>query len=321
MLLTQFAVDIIAPALTLLGFVLLGAGIAFSLAAAMIAWGARRPRRATAGWALAHGFPPDPAACGLEFTEVGNARMPVWRVRCHGGDSAPDLVLLHGWGRSRIDSLRRLQPWLGQCRVAYLPDLPGHGDSEARTGVGAFETRDVITLVHSIGSKSSDGDARRQGVILAGHSMGGSIAIRAAAALARERLIASTVAWAPYETARHPIQSRLATHGIRIPGLARAAEWVLRARTGSEPSTDAALRSLTKQGERVILVAGAADRIVPQQQVNDLLALDRGGHSIVASTADHAMLGTPDDPTSDEVVLKAIAAAHGDSRSPRSLTE
>lgn len=63
------------------------------------------PRRAT-GWALGVGWPADPAAVGVDFEEwtldrPDGVRLPVWDVV--GLDpTAPVLVLLHGFGRSRL---------------------------------------------------------------------------------------------------------------------------------------------------------------------------------------------------------------------------
>ena len=94
--------------------VLLGVAALLLLAlfGAAIAWEATHPPRRTAAWAIAHGKPVDPAEIGLRSGEwmldrPGRVTLPVWEVTLDASSIAeqPTLVLLHGWGRSRIDSL------------------------------------------------------------------------------------------------------------------------------------------------------------------------------------------------------------------------
>ena len=80
---------------------------------------ARRPPRHTAGYAVAKGLPCDPGEMGLTFEawgldRPGGVSLPVWEIP---GDSSPEgtakgnitAVLIHGWGHSRIDTLRRIK--------------------------------------------------------------------------------------------------------------------------------------------------------------------------------------------------------------------
>ena len=93
----------------------------------------------------------------------------------HGGDldtGSPPLVLIHGSGGSRLHwppQLRRLANY----RVFGL-DLPGHGDSpgEGETTIEDYVRRVVEWLE----------EQRLERVVLAGHSMGGAIAMTAALA-------------------------------------------------------------------------------------------------------------------------------------------
>lgn len=91
----------------------------------------------------------------------------------HGGDrysGSPPLVLIHGSGGSRLHwppQLRRLPNY----RVFGL-DLPGHGDSpgNGETTINGYVKRVVEWL----------DEQRIESAVLAGHSMGGAIAMTAA---------------------------------------------------------------------------------------------------------------------------------------------
>ena len=85
------------------------------------------------------------------------------------------VVLVHGWCCRRSDWHAYLES--APETVSFLaPDLPGHGDSAATPGTWtvAGMARDIADLVR----------ARRPGqVVLVGHSMGGAVALEAAALL------------------------------------------------------------------------------------------------------------------------------------------
>lgn len=273
-------------ALTALAVLAGGAALALAAGALIVVHGIRHPRRATIGWALAKGYPADPGALGLRWEEVGDRAMPIWRITGRGSGAAPVLLLLHGWNRSRIDSLRRLEPLLDCCSVAYLPDLPGHGESEAATPVGA---REHLALLAAMRDHMKEATAR--GVIIAGHSMGAVIGIRLATHVAGD--IRAIVAWAPYDSAVQPIAARLAAQGLRVPGLAALAHTLLRLRTGREEPTAAMLGQLRRQADPppLLMVLGEGDRVVAPAIVDSLFAGAPANWALVRSHGDHASLG------------------------------
>ena len=164
--------------------------ILFTLAIVLLCvWGgvmtalqALRPPRKMFAWALATGRPKDPSELGLRFDDVQYSSgqrhpCPAWRI---SGDAqntdAPIVVMLHGWGRSRWDSLTRVEPFRKVCSEIVLLDLPAHGEhAGAWSGVGTSEAQCVLHVLQEIAQQFP-----KRALILAGHSMGAGVAVRAA---------------------------------------------------------------------------------------------------------------------------------------------
>lgn len=162
----------------------------FALAIVMLCvWGgaltalqALRPPRKFFAWALATGRPKDPADIGLAFedTQYSSGQhfpCPAWRITAKSTHpNAPILVVIHGWGRSRWDSLTRVEPFLHACCEMVLLDLPAHGEHASTwSALGIHEPTCVLNVLQEIARQSPG-----KNIILAGHSMGAGIAIRAA---------------------------------------------------------------------------------------------------------------------------------------------
>ena len=162
----------------------------FALAIVMLCvWGgaltalqALRPPRKFFAWALATGRPKDPADIGLAFedTQYSSSQYfpcPAWRITAKSTHpNAPILVVIHGWGRSRWDSLTRVEPFLHACCEMVLLDLPAHGEHASTwSALGIHEPTCVLNVLQEIARQSPG-----KNIILAGHSMGAGIVIRAA---------------------------------------------------------------------------------------------------------------------------------------------
>ncbi len=89
-----------------------------------------------------------------------------------GGDGSP-LVLVHGLGGT-IENWRAIAPPLAARHRVVVPDLPGHGRSALLP-----EARDVDALAEAVLAQI-DAEAIR-GAVWIGHSLGGVVALRAAA--------------------------------------------------------------------------------------------------------------------------------------------
>ena len=193
-----------------------GLFILFTLAVVLLCvWGgvmtalqALRPPRKMFAWALATGRPKDPSDLGLRFDDVqylsGQRHpCPAWRIYGDATDrDAPIVVMLHGWGRSRWDSLTRVEPFRKVCCEIVLLDLPAHGEHAGTwSGVGTSEPHCVLHVLQEIAQQFP-----KWALILAGHSIGAGVAVRAAN-LANNEIDSGTVLRAIKKVDDMPAQS------------------------------------------------------------------------------------------------------------------
>lgn len=252
-----------------------------------IAWDALHPRRATAGWALAHGYPVHPSDCGWNAREEPWAGpLPAWCIE-GGNPAGPVAVFVHGWRRSRIDSMRRAGAWLPSVRAAWLIDLAGHGDApKGTTSLGAADVDAVARFCAGLAAREGTGAQ----VLLVGHSLGAAVALRSAALIPVERL-AGVVAFAPYESVHEPIANRLRRQGIPAWPAAPLASALLHLACGRERSTRGAVRQLQAQRTPLLLVASDCDTHVPLRHVRTIAGPESAWVRIEHG-ASHDALGT-----------------------------
>jgi len=288
--------------LFILGAIVLAVAFTYGLVA-----DARHPSRATTGWALGRGIPVDPAAMNLQSSNQHWAHdQPAWRLV--GGDADGfTTIIIHGWRRSKIDSLRRIHPWLEASAEVWLLDLDGHGESpDGPTTLGAAAVPALVALVNDRVAATHANNAQTKRVILIGHSLGASIALRAAAQCHSDAL-AGVVAFAPYESLREPIANRLTARALPAVLFARTAEMCLHALCGGEASTATALKELAARGLPVLLVAAQHDPVVSLDHVQKL-AVQSSTPLTVDEKSSHDDLGTNLHGDLDGVTLKAAQA-------------
>lgn len=218
----------------------------------------RRPPRRTRGWALATGHAADPAALGLPFDDVefdvGNGvHIPAWIIPATADDdNATQVIVLHGWGHSRIHSLQRMSSLLcEECSFAtILLDLQGHGDApDGPSSLGAHDVSHVCAIVDQLAPNP---------VVLIGHSLGATVAIHVAAA--RPDRIKKVIAIAPYESLRSPIAATLAMRSLPAGRFADAIAWCAGTLDGRLPPTTTAASNTTQP---IHVILGEQDPISP----------------------------------------------------------
>ncbi|MHC4102671.1 MAG: alpha/beta fold hydrolase [Planctomycetota bacterium] len=233
-----------------LGELLVAAFVAgLLILSAVIARGAVRPPRHTAGFAVARGLPADPGDLGLEFDQwtldrPDGAALPVWEIQC--ATPPYTAVFVHGWGASRIDMLGRLAPWDGLCRRLVLYDLRGHGDATGGPSrLGHREDQDLLSLLGRLGAGP---------YLLVGHEMGAGIAMAAAVNAPPAVDVAGIVTYGPREDFRSSLEGRLRAAAIParpLADLAMAWLWLTGVRRVGVPRAEAALRVPLLEGDAV----------------------------------------------------------------------
>jgi pimeloyl-ACP methyl ester carboxylesterase len=113
--------------------------------------------------------PPAPAADGVRFATIGGLR-----IRYKTTGKGTPLLLLHGWGTS-LDTFRHMAEDLGRFHAVTSFDFPGHGESDLPPVGWAVDDFVALTL-----NLMSELGIERASML--GHSFGGRVAIKLAAA-------------------------------------------------------------------------------------------------------------------------------------------
>lgn len=217
---------------------------------------ALRPERKTVGWALGRQSPIEPTAWGLPGREWSHtahgSTCPVFDIGSED-PHAPTIVVLHGFSRSRYDSLGRLGPMLPFAQRFLCPDLPGHGDAAGRgTRLGTDEERFVESLLMA---------TTKGPLVLVGHSLGATIALHTATLPSLATRVTGLVLLAPYESLRTPISARLDLRALPQRPLAGITMHTLAAFGVRERSSRMAAALVQAP---VAVLAGACDPVTPE---------------------------------------------------------
>lgn len=236
-----------------------------------IAWDAIHPPRKGFAWALATARPSSLEAAGLHGEETSlpgldRVPCPAWRVQGGASEGAPVLLMLHGWGRSRWDSLARLAPLLPCVREAWLADLPAHGEHPGRRGwVGVREPDAALAMLFEIAARNPGAP-----IVIAGHSLGSGVGLRAAKMAAAAGVpVAGVLALSPYSDLRSPLPARLALRGLPAFPFLPVALALLRAAGCMDRPLE---RDVAGLDLPVLVIGCEGDRIAPARDAEALAA-------------------------------------------------
>ena len=220
-----------------------------------------RPARRSMGWALGQGLPASPEDLSLQSEErntvLSDGVMPAWWIRGRAPQSGRAVIVLHGHGRSRWDSLRRIGQYAQEAALIVTPDLRGHGDAPGRCALARREAGDVCILMAAI-------EAEYPGIriTLVGHSMGAVVAIHAAAQRAAAGApIEEVIAWGAYDRVATPLNARLKLRSLPARPFSDAILWMCTRINGPEHATQNAAALLGST--RLTLHADSLDAVSP----------------------------------------------------------
>jgi pimeloyl-ACP methyl ester carboxylesterase len=228
----------------------------------------------------------------------------VLRLRDEGDGAKPPVVCIHGAGSSSViwmDLVRRLAP---RRRVLAL-DLPGHGQSD-RWHDGE------VTIDHyrdAVGTVCAELKIAR--AVLIGHSMGGLVALAAAAAwperVAGLMLVASGAQLPVLPELLERLRGDFPRFGKWLARQAWSAStpldtierWGTLALSADQATTEADFAAVARFDGRPLLptlraptvaLAGADDRLAPPALAHEIAATVRGAEAVVVRRAAHMVL-------------------------------
>ncbi|WP_420644065.1 alpha/beta hydrolase [Candidatus Leptofilum sp.] len=193
----------------------------------------------------------------VTFATEDDLQLAGWYVPPQGRGGAT-IIFVHGLGSNRGALLNQAAMLAEKGYGALLFDLRAHGRSEGhKSSWGLDEVEDVKAALSFLQSKPEVDPGK---IGLAGHSMGGAIAIRAAAQLPEIRLVVAESVYTNFTDNQH----RLTVAFARLPEwtapvIMRWAEWI----AGVDSSQLAPLTEVASLSPRPILfIQGGRDKIV-----------------------------------------------------------
>ena len=240
----------------------------------------------------------DPSDFGLAFEDRSvptsdGLVLPAWWIPAAGGDSAPAIVLVHGWESARHRTLPNAQFLHALGYHVLTLDVRGHGANAAETlpvSAGEFGA-DALA-----GVEAALADPAVTSVAVLGHSMGSVGAALAAAAEPRVAAVVLTATPAdPYRMTRQTF--RLAHIPLPDP-IAYPLAWlttrVYLEPRGRAPREISASAALGRYAGPVLAIHGTDDQIVPFGHLERLLAAGRSARAANPDAAPIDSLSIPD---------------------------
>jgi len=220
---------------------------------------------------------------------------------------APAVLLLHGNGASRLQTMDAAI-WLSrQGYAAMTIDFRGHGESNARPhSFGLFESRDALAAVRWL--KQGSGGAP---VAAIGISLGGAAAlIGDDGPLPVDALVLQAV----YPDIRRAIRNRIAS--LTTAGPAWALEPLLslqsKPRFGVWPSRLSPIDAIRRYRGPVMVLGGAADSFTPPEESRALAEAAPGPHWLwLFDRQDHAAMSDQSGPVYRRVLIEFLERTIG----------
>lgn len=200
------------PLTGLLQLLLIGFALYWLTLVAYTMWALTHPHRQTYASALARNLPGDPGELDepLRFTEqtIDGARgqLAVWDIIGRNPDG-PLVVMTHGWGSSRQGALKRIGPLADAASRVIAWDLPGHGDSDGVTRLGADEHTDCLRVIEHFSDALTP-------VVLYGWSMGAGVSLAAARIAQRSHPLGAVLCESPYRLPQTPARNVIRLKGV-----------------------------------------------------------------------------------------------------------
>lgn len=256
-----------------------GLGMAIMLLLASVVHVVTHPPRRGTGWAVANGMPtgPEDVQVDYEVCRIEDSSKSVLELWAIAGASpeGPCVVVLHGWGDSRLGALGWLSTLKPVAGRIILYDQRAHGESlHRRCTCGRREADDAAAVVRWLRQREPE-----RAIVLFGCSMGAAIAIEAA--IACGNLVDAVIADSPYRDFTQALAATLAASALPSRGVAPLAAWLAGA-----PGEAVAGRA-TRLTQPLLVLHGTEDQIAGQDQARRIAQSAPNGTLVTFSGAAH----------------------------------
>lgn len=253
------------------GLVLLWSAACFAEALVLL-----RPPRRTYASAVAKGKPgtpaelPTPRAFHASTLDHPSA-LPLWDIDGdrHADPAAPTVILVHGWGDSRVGALSRLPACLPSAARVIAIDLPAHGDAPRRSPftLGVREHQPVLALLDQLHAAEPT-----RPIVLFGWSLGAGVCLAAAAE--RPARVAAVIAESPYRLPWTPARNVLRYYGLPHRATLMPIMRFLGTRFGVGPAWRGFDRAhiASRLAAPLLVVHGVEDAVCPVADGRDIAA-------------------------------------------------
>lgn len=283
---------------------LLGVGLVISCSLLVLRtwWGLTRPRRRGYAYAVSRGLPGDPGELPTprEYQDhvlTPDSATPALTLWSIAGDAPGGSVVIfsHGWGQSRHSVLPRLSALAPRASCIIAWDLPGHGESQGVSHLGAATDLQALERVVRWARETFE-----LPVVLHGYSLGAGLSVALAAS--HPELSSRVIAEAPYRLPVTPARAVLAQQGLPH-GWSLSLSLTL-AGVGRADLFDRAPMAARVQCPLLVL-HGSDDDIAPPQDGRDIAAAAPEGRFVSVPGGGHTTLWT--DPAQREACERAAS--------------
>lgn len=241
-------------------------GIAGGAVLGISAYSAHNVVRPNRNWQPAEWQPPVEPVLDVTFPNRAGLGLSGWLLPPQPGQTIA--IICHGFGTNRREG-QDLLPWLFQAGYgALLFDFQGHGESQGKsTTVGLREVDDLLSAVRYLQGRFGAGVP----LVVVGFSMGGSVAIMAAA---QELSIRAVLADSAFASLRRAVARSFRVF-FRLPPwlFARPTIWFAEQFSGGKIGEVIPLNAAAAISPRPLyLVQGTEDAIVDPDDLGMLYA-------------------------------------------------
>ncbi len=176
----------------------------------------------------------------------------------------PLIIIVHGWGSSRVSMLRYIDKLLNEGYALLVYDARSHGDSAGIPAPSGVSMRDDLLAALNYGAACPDIDPERIGVL--SHSLG---AYGSALALAHtDNRVRALVTDAMPARTQTMMESELRRHRIPLFPLVHILPWIWYLRSHATPRDTNVVAAINTSHIPMLMIHSRQDDVVPVEEMD-----------------------------------------------------